>query len=489
LHRYDRDVSLPSSPFYWSDESLSKKYPMLIPRPILLFVCALFVAELASAADRPNIVFIFADDWGWGDLSCHGHKSFRTPNIDRLAAQGIDFHKFNVCNPVCSPSRTAAMTGHFPARYGVYQHFAAHALNRQRGMPDWLDPKAPMISRMLQQAGYRTGHFGKWHLTAETIPDAPHPRDYCFDESAVYNGPPPHTTSDHMTNEAVTFIRKNKDRPFFVNVWLHETHVPHYPSKAALAAHDGLDERHRVYAAAIADGDRKVGLVVDALAELELDDNTLVIFSSDNGPEWTGSESMKIIRDGLGTYYSVGDTAGRRGRKRSLFEGGVNVPFIVRWPGHAPAGVKDKATVIAAVDLLPTFCAVANVQLPDDYQPDGENMLRAFKGHSVVRSKPLFWEWRGPNAEPDLWPRLAVRDGDWKLVIGQTAERVELHNLANDPHERQNQASKEPDRVAHLSKMAIEWRNSLPADPPEDCISKQELPASPKKAKDLRGIR
>ena len=456
---------------------------MKMQRPVLLLVFAFVIARLASAADRPpNIVFIFADDWGWGDLSCHGHKSYRTPNIDRLASQGVDFEKFNVCNPVCSPSRTAAMTGQFPARYGVYQHFADQALNRQRGMPDWLDPKAPMVSRMLQQAGYRTGHFGKWHLTSETIPDAPHPHVYGFDESAVYNGPPPHTTSDQLVGEAIKFIHKSKGGPFFLNIWLHETHVPHNPSQAALDAKTGLDEQHRVYAAVVADGDRKVGQVLDTLHDLGLDDNTLVVFSSDNGPEWTGTEKMKELRGGFGTYYSVGDTGGRRGRKRSLFEGGVNVPFIVRWPGHAPPGEKDNTTVIAAVDLLPTFCAVAGVPLPADYKPDGESMLRAFEGHPVVRTKPLFWEWRGPNPEPDWWPRLAVREGDWKLVIGPTTDRMELHNLATDPRERKNQAKNERDRVARLSKMALEWRASLPAGPPQDCISRQPLPAATEKA-------
>jgi N-acetylgalactosamine-6-sulfatase len=196
---------------------------------------------------------------------------------------------------------------------------------------------------------------------------------------------------------------------------------------------------------------------------------------------------MKTIRDGLGTYYSVGDTAGRRGRKRSLFEGGVNVPFIVRWPGHAPAGTTDDSTIIAAVDLLPTFCAAAGVSLPSEYQPDGENMLSAFEGHPVTRTKPLFWEWRGPGPEPDYWPRLAVREGDWKLVMGPTPTRVELHNLAKDPHEKKNLAEREPERTVRLAKMAIEWRDSLPKTPPADCISKQELSATSNKAKDRRG--
>ena len=163
------------------------------------------------------------------------------------------------------------------------------------------------------------------------------------------------------------------------------------------------------------------------------------------------------------------------------------MPFIVRWPGHAPAGVKDTSTVIAAVDLLPTFCAVADVPLPSDYRPDGENMVEALEGRPVVRSKPLFWEWRGPNLEPDWWPRLAVREGDWKLVIGPTTERVELHNLAKDPHEKKNLASKEQDRVERMSQMAIEWRDSLPAGPPADCISKQELPVAPQQKKGSRG--
>jgi N-acetylgalactosamine-6-sulfatase len=430
------------------------------------------MASLSWAADQPpNIVLILADDWGWGDLSCHGHKDFRTPNIDRLASQGIDFQHFNVCNPVCSPSRTAAMTGHFPARYSVHQHFADHELNRQRGMPDWLDPRAVMVSRLLQKAGYRTGHFGKWHLTHESISDAPHPRDYGFDESAVYNGPPPSTTSDRLVDDAISFITRNKDKPFFINVWLHETHTPHYPSPTSLAENEKLDDQGRVYAAVVRDGDQKVGRILQTLESLGLDDKTLVIFSSDNGPEWTGGENAKHLRDGLGTYYSVGETGGRRGRKRSLFEGGVHVPFIVRWPAHAPTGAKDDSTIIAAVDLLPTFCAAAGISLPAGYQPDGENMLPALQGRPVTRTKPLFCEWRGTSAS-DCWPRVTARVGNWKLAVGDS-DRAELYNLAEDPGEKRDVASSQRDRTARMTRMATEWHASLPKVVPENCISKQ----------------
>ena len=213
------------------------------------FVVSLIATAVVAEERRPNIVFIFADDLGWGDLSCHGNKFHRTPSIDRLATEGIDFQRFEVCNPVCSPSRTAALTGRFPARFSVHQHFAQHDLNLQRGMPDWLDPKTVTVAKLFKSAGYRTGHFGKWHLTHETIPDAPPPIEYGFDEWAVFNGPPPHIKHGDVANEAVKFIERNKDHPFYVNVWLHETHTPHFPSEATLTKYDALDEQHRVYAA------------------------------------------------------------------------------------------------------------------------------------------------------------------------------------------------------------------------------------------------
>jgi len=447
-------------------------------RRLLLLLAAITLAQ-AAPATPPNIVFIFADDWGWGDLSSHGHPWLKTPHLDRLAREGTDFHQFNVLNPVCSPSRAAALTGMFPSRFGIHQHFAAPALNLARNMPDWLDPRAPSLPRFLKQAGYRTAHFGKWHLTNRDTHGAPAPTAYGFDEFAIFNGGAEAASADlHATPEnAVTFIHANKDRPFFVNVWLHESHLPHVPTPASLEKWKHLDEQKRVYAAVITDGDNAVGRVLDALEAAGVAQNTLVLFSSDNGPESTAPATQQKSRDddagaaGYGGYYSVGSSGGLRGEKRSLYEGGVRVPFLVRWPGHTPAGTKNDTTAFTAVDLLPTLCGAAGVTLPPDYRGDGENLLAALKGQPVRRTRPIFWEWTGKAAEPDWWPRLAVREGDWKLVLTADAKRVALHRLTTDRAEAIDVAQDQPEIVARLTQLALDWKATLPTTVDPSCIS------------------
>lgn len=439
---------------------------------------------LTAPSAKPNIVFIYADDWGWGDLSSHGHPYVKTPNLDRLRAEGTDFTQFNVLSPVCSPSRAAVMTGHYPARYSIHQHFASPELNRTNGMPDWLDPQAVTIPKLLKQAGYSTAHFGKWHLTGGGTAGAPTPDAYGYDESIVFNGgagwPAAIRGNEHATaDNTAKFILANKDRPFFVNVWIHESHTPHTPTAESMAEYSHLDNRQQVYAAVIADGDKAVGAVLAAIKAAGVEQNTLVIFSSDNGPESQGeSESQKKLGSGYGTYYSVGQTGGLRGHKRSLFEGGVRVPFIVRWPGKVPAGVVNDKTVVTAVDLLPTFCAIAGVSLPAGYTPDGENILPALTGHTPVRNKPVFWEWKGHAGEPDWWPRLAVRDGDWKLVMTYDGSRVELHQLINDRAESNDVSKEHPEIVSRLSRLALDWKATLPAAPDHECISKAAEPVN-----------
>jgi N-acetylgalactosamine-6-sulfatase len=455
---------------------------------LVLLVTSAAVARAATL--RPNIVFIFADDWGWGDLSCHGHPWLKTPRLDRLASEGIDFQQFNVLNPVCSPSRTAVLTGNYPARYSVHQHFAAPAENHVRGMPDWLDPKAPTLPRFLQQAGYRTAHFGKWHLTNAQTVGAPLPEAYGYDVSAVFNGGKgwPAANLHATASNTVAFIKANKDKPFFINVWIHESHTPHVPTPASMEKWKHLDEQKQVYSAVITDGDNDVGTILDGLKAEGLEDNTIVMFSSDNGPEWTGAKPVAKKFDpdakvtGYDTYYSIGETGGLRGRKRSVFEGGVRTPFIVRWPGHTPAGTKNNATAFAAVDLLPTLCAAASVPLPADYQSDGENLLDAFQGKAVTRTRPIFWQWLGTKTDPDYWPRLAVREGDWKLTLTDDAKRVELHHLINDRAEAADVAKDHPDIVARLTKLALDWKATLPDKPNPECITKEPFAPAQKKS-------
>lgn len=457
-------------------------------------VCAPAQAYAAAPAAAPNIVFILADDWGWGDLSCHGSAWLKTPHLDRLASEGIDFGQFNVLNPVCSPSRTAVMTGHYPARYTVHQHFAHPTQNRDRDMPDWLDPRAPTLPRFFRGAGYRTGHFGKWHLTNRQTPGAPRPEAYGIDEWAVFNGGAewPAAQVHETAANTVAFIKAHHDRPFFVNVWLHETHTPHAPSREAMERWKNLDEQKQVYAAVVTDGDNAVGRILDALRETGVEQNTLVLFATDNGPESTARTKRPAYLEadsnvtGYDTYYSVGETGGLRGRKRSLFEGGVRVPFIVRWPGHTPPGLKNNTTVLTAVDLLPTLCTAAGITLPAEYRGDGENLLPAFLGKPVSRTRPIYWEWRGNQTEPDWWPRLAVREGEWKLVLTYDAKRVELHRLTTDRAEAENLAAQNPGIVARLTQLALAWKASLPTAPDPSCLNpaaRVSAPPVPKKGK------
>ncbi|MCA9270579.1 MAG: sulfatase-like hydrolase/transferase [Planctomycetales bacterium] len=446
------------------------------PAMCALWLAAANLAPAVAADDRPNIVFIYADDWGWGDLSCHGHRYLETPNLDRLAKEGTDFHQFNVLNPVCSPSRAAVITGQYPARFCIHQHFASWQQNRERGMPDWLDPEAPSLPRLLQQAGYRTGHFGKWHLTSRQVHGAPSPEKYGYDEAKIFNGGAelPSAPIDAAADDAAAFIKAHANRPFFVNVWLHESHTPHVPKEESMQRWKDLGPQQQVYAAVITDGDNAVGRILDALKEAGVEQNTLVMFSSDNGPEWTGAKKTPTDRGGVlsyDTYYSVGETGGLRGRKRSLFEGGVRTPFLVRWPGHTPAGATNDSTVFTAVDLLPTLCAAADVALPADYHTDGENLLAAINGKAVQRTRPIFWQWTGNATEPDWWPRMAVRDGDWKLVLGADAKRAELYRLTDDRAESKDVARQHADVVARLTRLALDWRAKLPAKPDPACIS------------------
>jgi len=430
----------------------------------------------AEHADRgrPNIVFILADDWGWGDLRCYGHRRIKTPNLDQLARQGIRFSQFYVCSGVCSPSRTAFMTGHFPARHRIHGHLSRPDLNARRGMPNYLDPHTPMVTRLLQEAGYATAHFGKWHLGRSE--GAPLPSAYGIDKYITRSSNEPGwdveqpyfraKSSELIIDETIRFIEDNRDRPFFVQAWFLLTHATLHPTDEQMKPYAKFGPKgvpykgaDKIYYASVADGDTQIGRLMKKLDELGLAENTIVIFSSDNGPE--------DIHISNASHSAIGSPGPFRGRKRSLYEGGVRMPFIVRWPAGTPAGKVDQATVLSAVDFLPTMCSLAGVKLPDNLNPDGEDMSAALRGRPIERAHPLMWEWRFGiiGHVINKSPQLSIRDGNWKLMMNPYRSRVELYDISHDPSELYNLADRQPEVVEKLAERVLAWQATLPKGP------------------------
>lgn len=452
---------------------------------ILQSVLFLIFTSSSFASTQTNILFILADDWGWGDLSSHGHPYVKTPNIDRLAKEGTDFHRFTVASGVCSPSRTAIMTGHFPARYNIDGHFAWVPSNAKRGMPDWLDPNAPLLPRMLQKAGYLTAHFGKWHLANNMIADSPLPEVYGYDRAWAFNCAGEQLPVHEDARETIQFIENahHAAKPFFVNLWIHEPHTPfHTVPKYEWRFRHLKNVEDRIYASVLSHADERIGEVLDTLDRLGISDNTLVVFTSDNGPaRATGNAELSLMYDtatgaGWGIAASKGITGGRKGYKSSLFEGGIGVPFIARWPGKIAAGKLDDASLISAVDLLPTFCEIAKAKLPTGYIPDGQSMLNVLKGNEMpLRDKPLFWKfpspWPAPKARPDHWVSWAIVHDNWKLVASRNFEHTELYRIDCDLSENNNLAGKEPEIASELLGRLTQWSQSLPQSPSGNVFS------------------
>ncbi|TWT74031.1 sulfatase-like hydrolase/transferase [Allorhodopirellula solitaria] len=451
---------------------------------VLAFLCGGHTATAQHSP--PNIVFIFADDWGWGDLSCHGHPYVKTPNIDRLAREGTDFHRFTVASGVCSPSRTAVMTGHYPARYNIDGHFAWVPSNARRNMPDWLDPGVTTLPKLLQSGGYATAHFGKWHLSNNMIPDSPTPAEYGYDTYGAFNCSGEQMPVHEDARQAIEFMETShhSGTPFFVNLWMHEPHTPFHtvPKYRWRFRESELEEADEIYASVLAHADDRIGDVLDALDRLGVTDNTLVIFSSDNGPARGGaSGELTLTHDsatgvGYGIGAAKGITAGRKGYKASLYEGGINVPFIARWPGKIAANQSDETLMISAVDLLPTFCEIAGVELPAGYHPDGISQLTGLTGDpSTGRSQPLFWKmasrYPAPKSRPFHWVSFVIVDQDWKLLSSEDGDHVELYNVVEDPYEREDRHTQETAVVSRLLEKLETWKASLPEGPDPSTFS------------------
>lgn len=438
----------------------------------LLFTCAVGLGPTRSAsASPPNIIFIYADDLGPGDLGCYGGKIVPTPNIDRMATEGTRFTQYYSASPICSPSRCGVLTGNFPARWRITSYLQTKAGNRACEQADFLDPKAPSLPRTLKGAGYATAHFGKWHLGGgRDVVDPPKFSAYGYDEHAgTWESPEPHPDitatnwiwspkdkvkrwdrTGFFVDKTLSFLERNPGKPCFVNLWLDDPHTPWVPSASA-AEGNGIGNLREV----LAENDRQVGRLLEGLKTLHLDEKTLVIFASDNGP--------------LPTF--DGDrTVGLRGSKMSLYEGGIRLPFIARWPGVVPAGRVDETTLISAIDLFPTFCKLAEAPLPSEASLDGEDRSRALRGEPQhARKAPLFWEYGRnetsfayPKRKGDRSPNLAVRDANWKYLVYADGTREELYDLAVDPKETKNCVAEHPEVAKRLQEQLLAWRRSLP---------------------------
>ena len=454
----------------------------------------LTAALRSTAAERPpNVIFILTDDQGWADAHFAGHPYVQTPNLDKFASQSTWLRQFYVAATVCSPSRTAFMTSHYPARHFVHGHISGHEMNVARSMPDWLDPQVVTLPGLLKSAGYATAHFGKWHLGSG--PTAPPPEAYGIDVSrtTVSNGKPFAEEKDPyfwakstglIVDETIAFIKAHQGQPFYANVWTLLPHATLKPTPEQLAIYSDLKpsagdpafgpwmqkylanakdlkSQMQVFCASLTDLDTQLGRLFTALEEMKLANDTIIFFSSDNGAE--------DYRIGNAANGGVGNTGPLRARKRSMYEGGIRTFGLVRWPGHVAAGKRDETSVTGGVDFLPTICKLTSVPLPESLRPDGEDVSDIWLGKPRARKEPLFWEWlfnvQGADYTP---PMLTVRAGDWKLFVNHNGTGAQLFNLPQDIGEEHDLAAANPEIVKALTTKALAWAQALPPSKARD---------------------
>jgi arylsulfatase A-like enzyme len=456
-----------------------------MPR-LLSLVATLALAATAVAADRkPNVVFILADDLGWTDVGCQGSKYYESPHIDQLAAAGLRFTDAYTCGPNCQPTRAALMSGQYGPRTGVYTVGGIDRFNWQsrplRPVDNVtkLNPKVVTVGQMMQRAGYKTGMFGKWHLGQDPTH---HPAARGFDEAIVSMGkhfdfattpkveyPKGTYLADFLTDRSLDFIKRHQGEPFFLCLHHFAVHTPHEAKPDLIAKFKDKKpaggHHDPTYAAMIASVDESVGRVVGLLDELKLSDNTLVIFTSDNGGVGGyAREGIKRNQD------DVTDNAPLRSGKGSLYEGGVRVPFVARWPGKVPVGTTG--VPIISVDLYPTLMELAGGKAPAGQPLDGVSLVSCMTsgGTRAPEREALYWHFPGYlGAGRDAWrttPAGAIRAGDWKLVEFFEDGRLELYNLRDDLSQKTNLAEKMPDRTKELYAKLVAWRRAVNAPMP-----------------------
>ena len=419
-------------------------------RRLALVFC---VAAVPAVAQPPNVLLILADDLGWADAGCYGNTYNETPHLDQLAREGLRFTQF-YAGPVCSPTRANLQSGRDQARYGITQHIPGH----RRPWAKLSDPAVPLqlplevetFAERLATAGYRTGYFGKWHLGGTGF--GPGDQGWQSAEETKGNvqkqGRVERRTTEYLTDKAIAFLEAGRDRPFLLQVSHNAVHIPlsttpewleHFRAKPAMPGYPSRPE----YAGLLAELDASVGRLLAALDRLGLSDNTLVFFVSDNG-------GLEHEQDGT----VVTSNRPLRGEKGSLYEGGIRVPAIARWPGHIPAGTVCTTPAITT-DLHATFAELAGVAVPEGAL-DGVSLRPLFADPAAALKREVLF-WHLPHYHHST-PASAVRRGDWKLLEFFEDNRLELYQLADDPAETRNLASAEPERARALRQTLHDWR-------------------------------
>ena len=446
--------------------------------------------SLYAVAERPNIILVFIDDMGWGDFSCFGNEAAKTPHINRLAKEGLRFDQFYVNSPICSPSRVAISTGQYPQRWKITSYLSNRDHNNKRGMAQWLDPKAPMLARSLQQAGYATGHFGKWHMGGQrNVADAPPISAYGFDESLTnFEGMGPKLLpltlkpgqdpkkpgriwghaeilgkgvrwmqrskiTEGFVDEAIPFIRKaqKEQKPFYLNLWPDDVHTPFWPPVDQWK--DG--SKRQLFLSVLEEMDRQLGKLFDHVRNNpDLADNTLILACSDNGPE-----------------KGAGVAGPFRGYKTHLYEGGIRSSLVAWAPelmNKKVQGAINKKSIFSAIDLVPTLLEITKTKAPNNANFDGESLPDVLLGKSNLSRKQDLLFRRPPDRDSfygveDL-PDLAIRSGKWKLLCEYDGSDPSLYDLTKDRGEKNDLAGKNPKIVKELSQKVITWHKSMPAD-------------------------
>jgi arylsulfatase A-like enzyme len=456
-----------------------------------LLICACLLAPMATicAAARPNIVFILADDLGWSDTTLYGGtKLYQTPNIERLTKRGMTFTRAYANSPLCSPTRASILTGQTPTRHGstAPTHHTAnvrltpsvlqssHPRNKSIGLQSVsrLDSRFPTLGKLLKESKYATGHFGKWHLGREPYSPANHGFDV---DVPNHFGPGPAGSyiapwkfrdfkakkagehiEDRMAEEAVMWLRSQPDmQPFLLNYWQFSVHAPFDAKPDLIAKYRKLvrpdkPQRSATYAAMVESLDDAVGALLDALDRANLSDNTIIVFTSDNG----GNMYNQIPTDDNAPPTS---NAPLRGGKATMFEGGIRVPCIVVWPGVTKPGSRSN-TVIQTSDFYPTLLNAVGTPLPANYAIDGVDIRPALEGKPLEREAIFTYFPHSPPVPDWLPPSAAVHSGDWKLIRlfhegEKGAHDYRLYDLANDIGEQTNLAARHPDVVRKLDEL------------------------------------